>query len=365
MSPLAASVLLTARSSAPSSSILASDDPGSPKHPPTFPDTALPMTVAIAERTVTTDGATLHVVDAGEGPLVVLAHGFPELSYSWRHQVPALAEAGYRVLAPDQRGYGRTSIPERVEEFDILCLTGDLLALLDDVGEEQAVFVGHDWGAMVVWQLALLAPERVAGVVGMSVPFLPRSALPPLQLMRQAFGEAFFYILYFQEPGVAEADLGRDPAKTMRRLLAAKPPAEDAPFDPSYLAPDGRGFVDRIPEAAGLPDWLTEAELAHYVEEFTRTGFGGGISWYRNFDRNWELTAHLADAKVEVPSLFIGGARDPVLVMSPPGTGHPWLTDHRGDVLVEGAGHWVQQESPEPVNAALLDFFAGLDFNRS
>src|SRR5215510_10087472 len=151
------------------------------------------MTVTINERTVTTPGATLNVLDAGAGPPVVLAHGFPELAYSWRHQIPALADAGYRVLAPDQRGYGRSSRPEDVDEYDIHCLTGDLLALLDDIGEEQAVFVGHDWGSMVVWQLAMLTPERVAGVVGMSVPFLPRSALPPIQLMRQAFGESFFY----------------------------------------------------------------------------------------------------------------------------------------------------------------------------
>src|SRR5262245_14780552 len=305
------------------------------------------MTVALAERTVSTPGASLHVVDAGEGPLVVLAHGFPELSYSWRHQVPALAEQGYRVLAPDQRGYGRSSRPQDVEDYDILHLTGDLLALVDDAGQEQAVFVGHDWGAMVVWQLAMLAPERVAGVVGMSVPFLPRAPMPPVGLMRQAFGESFFYVLYFQEPGVADADLGRDPETTMRRLLSATVPEDAASLDPSVMAADGRGFVDRIPEAEGLPAWLSEEELAHYVAEFTRTGFTGPINWYRNFDRNWHLTADLADAKIEVPSLFIGGARDPVLMMTPPSIGADWLTDHRGDVLVEGAGHWVQQESPE------------------
>lgn len=320
------------------------------------------MSHPITERTVVTDGAEVHLVDAGEGPLVVLAHGFPELGYSWRHQVPALAEAGYRVLAPDQRGYGRTSQPERTEDYDILALTGDLLALLDDLGEQRAVFVGHDWGAMVVWSLALLAPERVAGVVGMSVPFVPRPPAPPIQIMRQLFGEAFFYMLYFQEPGVAEADLGADPATTMRRLVAAQVRDE---IDPSAFAPDGRGFVDRIPESEGLPDWLSQAELDHYVAEFTRTGFRGPVSWYRNLDRNWELTAPVADAKVEAPSLFIGGSRDPVLQMTPPTVGADWLTDHRGDVLVDGAGHWVQQEAPEPVNAALLDFLAGLDLDRS
>jgi pimeloyl-ACP methyl ester carboxylesterase len=314
---------------------------------------------AITERRVTTPGAELHVVDAGDGPLVVLAHGFPELSYSWRHQVPALADAGLRVLAPDQRGYGRSSRPERVEDYDILALTGDLLALLDDVGEERAVFVGHDWGAIVAWQLALLAPERVAGVVGMSVPFMPRGPMPPTQLLRQVLGDSWFYVLYFQEPGVADADLGRDPATTMRRLLAATT-REGTEMDPSVLAPDGRGFVDRMPEPDGLPDWLSQAELDHFVSEFTRTGFTGPINWYRNFDRNWELTERLAGADVEVPSLFVGGALDPVLLMMPPSVGEASLRDHRGTVLVDDAGHWVQQQAPDEVNAALLGFIAGL-----
>jgi pimeloyl-ACP methyl ester carboxylesterase len=321
------------------------------------------VSAVITERMVTTPGAELHVVDAGDGPPIVLAHGFPELSYSWRHQVPVLADAGLRVLAPDQRGYGRSSRPERVEEYDILALTGDLLALLDDIGEDRAVFVGHDWGAMVVWQLALLAPERVAGVVGMSVPFMPRAPIPPTQLLRQVLGDSWFYILYFQEPGVADADLGRDPATTMRRLLAAAT-REGEQIDPSVLAPDGRGFVDRMPEPEELPDWLTHDELDHFVAEFTRTGFTGPINWYRNLDRNWELSAHLAGAEVEVPSLFVGGALDPVLLMSPPSVGEASLTDHRGTVLVEGAGHWVQQQSPDAVNAALVAFVAELGWER-
>jgi pimeloyl-ACP methyl ester carboxylesterase len=311
---------------------------------------------------VAVDGVELSVTDVGSGPPVVLAHGFPELAYSWRHQIPALADAGYRVLAPDQRGYGRSSRPERIEDYDIMALTGDLLALLDDIGEERAVFVGHDWGSMLVWQLSLLAPERVAGVVGMSVPFLPRAPMKPIELMRMAFGDSFFYILYFQEPGVADADLGRDAATTMRRMLAGlRKPGDLSPAEAEALAAgDGRGFVERIPEPDGLPDWLSQAELDHYVAEFSRTGFTGGINWYRNFDRNWERTEHLAGAKVTVPSLFIGGSDDPVLTMSPPSVQDEWLTDHRGTVLVDGAGHWVQQEAPEQVNEALLGFLAEL-----
>ncbi|HEX6422872.1 MAG TPA: alpha/beta hydrolase [Acidimicrobiales bacterium] len=320
---------------------------------PDAPDPAVP---AARRRTVAVGDVDLSVLDAGDGFPVVLSHGFPELAYSWRHQIPALAAAGCRVLAPDQRGYGRSARPEAVEDYDIVHLTGDLLALLDDIGEERAVYVGHDWGAMVVWQLALSAPERVAGVVGMSVPFMPRGALPPTRFMRQVMGDAFFYMLYFQQPGIADADLGRDPATTMTRLLAATMSSRDGTPDTAMFAADGRGFVERLPEPAGLPGWLTQDELDRYIAEFTRTGFTGGINWYRNLDRNWELTAHLADAKVEVPALFIGGSDDPVLVMTPPAVMEGWVPHLRGTVLVDGAGHWVQQEAPDEVNDALVGF---------
>jgi pimeloyl-ACP methyl ester carboxylesterase len=312
-------------------------------------------------RTVSTNGVDLHVVEAGDGFPVVLAHGFPELSYSWRHQLPALADAGYHAIAPDQRGYGRSSRPEAIADYDIVHLTDDLLGILDELGEEQAVFVGHDWGSMIVWQMSLLHPDRVAGVVGMSVPFLPRGPMPPIQLMRQVFGDSFFYILYFQEPGVADADLGADPATTMRRMLAGLTVPTDGSVDLTGLAaPDGKGFVDRLPEAEELPPWLSQEELDHYTAEFSRTGFTGGINWYRNFDRNWELTPQLDGAKVTVPSLFITGSADPVGLMSPAAIMDGWLEDHRGSVTVEGAGHWVPQEAPDEVHAALIRFLDGL-----
>jgi pimeloyl-ACP methyl ester carboxylesterase len=307
-------------------------------------------------RTVAVNGVELSVVDAGSGPVVVLAHGFPELAYSWRHQIGPLVDAGYRVLAPDQRGYGRSSQPTDIADYDIVHLTDDLLGLLDDVDAEQAVFVGHDWGSMVVWQQSLLHPERVAAVVGMSVPFVPRGPIPPVQMMRTIFGDNFFYILYFQEPGVADAEFAADTGTMLRRMLGgltadATPAAVDM-FGP---AADG-GFIARLPEPKTLPAWLTQAELDHYIAEFNRTGFTGGINWYRNFDRNWSLTEHIADAKVTMPALFIAGSVDPVIMMSPPDVMKDWVTDLRGTVLVEGAGHWVQQENPDEVNAALLDF---------
>jgi pimeloyl-ACP methyl ester carboxylesterase len=306
---------------------------------------------------VRTNGVDLRVTDTGEGFPVVLAHGFPELAFSWRHQIPVLAGAGYRVLAPDQRGYGESARPAAVEAYNIIELTNDLLGLLDHIGEQRAVFVGHDWGALVVWTLALLAPDRVAGVVGMSVPFLPRGEVPPTVAMRDAFGDSFFYILYFQDPGVADAELAADPARTMRRLLVA---TREGGIDPAMFANDGRGLVERLPEPDGLPPWLAASELEHYIDEFGRTGFTGGLNWYRNLDRNWELTTATAGHKVAVPSLFIGGALDPVLVLSPPSVMDGWLEDHRGTVLVDGAGHWVQQERPAEVNVALLSFLASV-----
>ncbi len=318
------------------------------------------------ERRVATNGVELHVVEAGEGFPVILCHGFPELSYSWRHQIPALAEAGYRVVAPDQRGYGRSDRPEAVEDYDILHLTGDMVGLLDDIGAEEAVFVGHDWGSIVAWQMAVLHPERVTGVVGMSVPFIPRGGNPPVEVMRAVFADNFFYIVYFQEPGVADADLAADPGETMRRMLAGLTSREAGGADLSGLAaPSGVGFVDRLPAVETLPDWLSQEELDHYTAEFTRTGFTGGINWYRNMDRNWELTPQLDGAKVSMPSAFITGAADPVNLMTPAAIMDGFLEDHRGTTVVEGAGHWVQQEAPGPVNDALLAFLGGLDLGGS
>lgn len=313
---------------------------------------------AIRHRTIRTNGIDMHVAEAGEGPLVVLCHGFPDLSYGWRHQLPALADAGFHVVAPDQRGYGESSRPDDIEAYDIVHLTDDLLGLLDALGHERAVFVGHDWGAMVVWAVSLRAPERVHGVAGLSVPFSPRADRPPTAIFKEIFTDTFFYILYFQEPGVADADLGLDPARTMRRMLAGA--MGDDPG--ALLSPrDGRGFVDRLPEPRALPAWLTSADLNHYSVAFTRTGFTGPLSWYRNMDRNWALTPELAGAKVEVPACFIGGSADPVLLLLDPAAMTPWIPDLRGIVILPGAGHWVQQERPAEVNAALLDFLAGLD----
>jgi len=318
---------------------------------------------AIRERIVSTNGVDLHVVDAGDGPPVILSHGFPELSYSWRHQVPALAAAGYRVLAPDQRGYGRSSRPSAIDDYDIVHLTDDLLGLLDDIGEERAVFVGHDWGAMVVWTLAQLAPERVAGVVGMSVPFLPRAPMPPTQLLRQVLGDAFFYILYFQEPGKAEKELEADVRRTMRSLLFSAS-GDPVPGEPRAPLHKSAGFLDQMQDPTELPSWLSDADLDFYTGEFARSGFRGGLNWYRNMDRNWDLMGAWATAKITVPALFIAGDRDPVLTMIPGANMmdvmKPQVPNLKEVVMVPGAGHWTQQERPAEVNAAMITFLRGL-----
>ncbi|TML41670.1 MAG: alpha/beta hydrolase [Actinobacteria bacterium] len=310
-------------------------------------------------RTVRTNGIDMHVAEQGEGPAVVLCHGFPELWYSWRHQLPALAEAGYRAIAPDQRGYGGTDRPSAVDDYDIIHLTDDALGLLDALGEDSAVFVGHDWGAPVVWNLALRAPERVRGVVGMSVPFLPRGPMDPVQALDALFADQFFYILYFQQPGVADQDLGRDTRDTLRRFYAAiSAEATAEAFRP--LPREGTTLRDWLPEPGALPGWLSQADLDLYVTEFTRTGFTGGLNWYRNLKRNWERTQDLDGRKVEVPALFIAGERDPVIAMFPVAAMNEWVPDLRGTLMIPETGHWTQQERPSEVNAALLRFLSGL-----
>lgn len=315
---------------------------------------------AANERFVNTNGVRLRVFEAGErgAPVVLLAHGFPELAYSWRHQVPALAAAGYHVLAPDQRGYGGSSAPAAVEAYDIHQLTADLVGLLDDVGAARAVWVGHDWGATVVWNAALLHPDRVAAVAGLSVPPTPRPQVRPTEAWRRLFGDNFFYILYFQQPGVADAELAGDPARTMRRIIGGPRPPDDPAAAAAMLAPGPAGFIDRLPEPATLPDWISPGELDHYITEFTRTGFTGGLNWYRNFDRNWESTTELADATTAVPALFLVGTADPTLGFTRPDRATEVMTGPYREVLIDGAGHWLQQERPEQVNAALVEFLA-------
>jgi pimeloyl-ACP methyl ester carboxylesterase len=326
------------------------------------------VSAEIRHRTVETNGIHMHVAEAGDGPLVVLCHGFPESWYSWRHQLGALAQAGYHAVAPDMRGYGSTYQPEAIEAYTLLHLVGDVVGLLDALGAPNAVIVGHDWGAPVAWHAALLRPDRFRAVIGLSVPFVPRRTARPTTLMPRTDDEVF-YQLYFQEPGVAEAELGRDPRDTIRRILyygsgEARPRAlTPGEGNVGMVRRDG-GFLTTHQAPATLPPWLSEADVEFYAGEFARAGFRGGLNWYRNADRNWELLAPWADAKVTVPALYIAGDRDLVTAFRGmerllPGL-KMFVPDLRGTIMLSGCGHWTQQERPHEVNAAILSFLRGL-----
>jgi pimeloyl-ACP methyl ester carboxylesterase len=244
-----------------------------------------------------------------------------------------------------------------------------MTALLDALGRKTATIVGHDWGSLVAWTAALLRPDRFTAVVGMSVPFMPRLPMRPLEMMKMMAGDRFLYILYFQEPGKAEAELDPRARQMLRDMLyTASGSIDPSHYEKMTSLPKTAKFLDGMATPEVLPDWLSQEDLDVYVTEFERTGFRGGLNWYRNFDRNWELLAPFADRRITVPALFIGGLRDAVVTgpeFGEPGPGVQMLDgfcdDLRGKVLIEGAGHWNQQEAPEETNAALLEFLKGLE----
>jgi len=328
--------------------------------------------VEFKHRIVETNGIRMHVAEAGVGPLVVMCHGFPESWYSWRQQISALAEAGFHAVAPDMRGYGQTDRPEAIDKYSLLHLVGDIVGLLDVLGDSTAVIAGHDWGAPVAWHAALLRPDRFRGVIGLSVPYRPRGSVAPTTVMPQT-PEAIFYQLYFQDPGVAEAEFERDTSTSMRQFLIggsgdARRRAGGPRLAPG-MVPRGGGFLDARQSPEGeLPGWLTEADVDFYAAEFKRTGYRGGLNWYRNIDRNWELLAPFKGAKVTVPALYMAGERD--LVVKFPGMDKllaslkDFVPDLRKTIMLPGCGHWTQQERPHEVNAAMLEFLKTLDLRR-
>ena len=321
----------------------------------------------IRHRTIETNGIKMHVAEAGPqekgAPLVVLCHGFPESWYSWRHQLPALAAQGFHVVAPDQRGYGDTDAPDAVDAYTQFHLVGDIVGLVAALGEKQAVIVGHDWGAPVAWNAALWRPDMFRAVAALSVPCSDRTPVAPTQAMKALFGDNFFYILYFQKPGVAEHELRHDVRATMRRFLyGASGNAPDR--GPMLLAnPLSKRafFLEQLPECERLPAWLTDADLDFFTNEFAKRGFRGGLNWYRNLDRTWQLSAPFQGKKIEQPALFISGDRD--LIRANPGfeaTMRAVVPNLRPVVMLPGIGHWTQQEAPDAVNRALIDFLKSL-----
>ena len=319
----------------------------------------------IAHRTVKANGIPVHLAEAGSGPLVLFCHGFPESWYSWRHQLKALAEAGYRAVAPDMRGYGQTGQPHEIDQYTLFHLVGDMVGVLDALSAPQAVVIGHDWGAPVAWHCALLRPDRFHAVAGLSVPFFPRGSKRPTSVMPQT-ESSLFYQLYFQAPGVAEAELERSPRETIRRLLYSGSgdvaPGSDITLSDNApgMVPRRGGFLSRTIDPPAPPAWLTEADIDFYAGEFARSGFRGGLNWYRNIDRNWELLAPFAGAKVTVPALYIAGDRD-VVVKFPRmdqliANLKLFVPNLTKTIMLPGCGHWTQQERPSEVNAALIAF---------
>ncbi|MEU8157121.1 alpha/beta hydrolase [Micromonospora sp. NPDC048986] len=316
-------------------------------------------------RLVATNGINISILEEGDGPLVLLLHGFPETAHSWRHQIRPLVEAGYRVVAPDQRGYGGSSRPTAVEAYSIMHLVGDITGLVRELEAPDAVLVGHDWGATVAWNLALMRPDLVRGVVGLSVPPYLRGEGGQLATMR-AMHHGRFYVNYIEEPGVADEEFGRDPMTSLRRTfygVSGDNPANQVPRD--MLVPLGGGLLEAIdPEhSTALPGWLTEQDLEIYAAQF-EDGFTGAFNWYRNLDRNWELTAAFDGVRLPMPAQFISGDLDPVLAFR-------GLRDYvqtlprRHDrfaepIFLPGCGHWIQQERPQEVNRLLLQFLSTL-----
>jgi len=310
----------------------------------------------VTHRTLMVNGLKFHIAEAGQGraPLVLLCHGWPQCWYSWRHQLRALAEAGFRAIAPDMRGFGQTDAPDDVSAYTIVHNVGDMVQLVSALGEKQAVIIGHDWGAFVAWASALLRPDIFRAVVALSVPYIERGPSPPLKAFRDA-GTTTFYVQYFQTPGVAEAEFERDVDRTMRAELYGT--------GKSLMLKPGQGFLTEVTVPKQLPSWLTEEDIAYYVDTYKRTGFRSGLNLYRNIDRNWELAAAWDRMKIRQPAFFIAGTEDAAinsfgskaLVLLP--TTVPGL---KGTRLISGAGHFVQEERAAEVNTVVIDFLRTL-----
>ena len=311
-------------------------------------------------QTIETNGIRLRVVVEGTGPLVILLHGWPQCWYLWRHQIDPLVAAGFQVAIPDQRGYGGSDKPAAIEAYNMLELTNDVAGIATALGHEKFLVVGHDWGAPVAWHTALLHPQRVKAVAGLSVPYTRWRKGTLTQ--QEFYGDRFWYMVYFQQPGVAEAEFEADLRKSLRMIyysVSADAPREGLRMNKPSTAKFLDGMIDPETLPAPLPAWLTEEDLDYYVAQYEQSGFRGPINWYRNIDRNCDLTPQLEHAHIEQPSFFIAGKRDPVLAFGD-GKGiesmQRRLNDLRGIVLLDDAGHWVQIERPNEVTEALLGF---------
>lgn len=312
----------------------------------------------IAHRQIETNGIHLHVAERGEGPLVILCHGFPETWYSWRHQLAALADAGFHVVAPDQRGYGRSDGPADAGTYDILHLVGDIVGLVTALGAGGASIIGSDWGSVVAAHCALLRPDLFRAVGLLSVPYLQRQwgRHPPTEVTRRTSGSRIFYQLYMQQPDIPERELEADVRGSLLSLLYSL--SGDAPEErrwQPYLDP-GQPLVRPNALPSELPRWLSEEDLQTFVEDFSRTGFKNALNWYRNIDRNWELTAFLSGAPIRQPSLLLAGAHDPVFTLYRERWTERSMPRLENQGVFAGVGHWITQEDPPALNERLVEF---------
>jgi pimeloyl-ACP methyl ester carboxylesterase len=319
-----------------------------------------------AHHTVVANGIRVHYVEAGEGPPVVMCHGWPESWYSWRHQIPALAAAGFRVVVPDMRGYGRTSRPDDVGAYTITHLVGDMVGLVDALKAETAVIVGHDWGAPVAWYSALLRPDLFAAVAGLSVPFRPPVSLPPgtkiSDLVRTRAGDRDYYRLFIASGAKAEAEFENDIRGYILGVLYSLSGDIGAGRQWDGFMARGQGIRDALTVPERLPPWLTEDDLDFYVSEFERTGLTGGFNYYRNIDAISGQLAPFVGRTIEQPALYLCGEHDVIAGNNRESHAHmrTWLPDLRGFHTLTGAGHWLQQERSEQVNEYLIQFLKGL-----
>lgn len=294
-----------------------------------------------------------------------MCHGFPESWYSWRHQLTALADAGFHAVAPDQRGYGHSDKPEAIDEYTILHLVGDIVGLVRALDEGPAVVAGHDWGAPVAWNCAMLRPDVFQAVIALSVPLSPRGSNPPMKTMKAAFGDRFFYQLYFQTPGVAEHELQHDVAQTMRKMLfgASGSINRSNMMNRTGIPHESAYMLERMPDPGDdLPDWLTTEDIEYFTKEFQHAGFRGGLNWYRNMDRNWELSGAFQGMKVNQPALFVTGERDVVPYdANSKAIMQTVVPNLRNAIVLDGIGHWTQQEAADDVSDAMIEFLNGLD----
>jgi pimeloyl-ACP methyl ester carboxylesterase len=353
----AAGALAVGAAFAQPSGAAAAEPAGASVEPSSWVDPSLPE---VTHRMIGTNGIRLHIAEQGQGPLVILCHGFPECWYSWRHQLGALAKAGFHAVAPDLRGYGRSDRPEEVEKYTILHDVGDIVGLVDALGARQAVIAGHDIGAAIAWQAALLRPDRFSAVIALSPPFRPRafgdSEVPPTTLMPRN-ETAVFYQLFLQTPE-AEAGLSRDPRRTFRgqfySLSGDRPASSGGGFADGMVPRNGNVLAD----PPSLPRWITEADIDVYVEAFSRSGFRGPLAWWRNVDRGWELMAAFDGASVTVPALYLVGDRDFVAAAFAQDIARQsaFVPRLRPAIRLAGCGHWTQQERAAEVNAAMIEF---------